>query len=56
MIDKETIIQRCFIIAMWARKRGEASLKGDHKGIERCDIIIDREIDKLVRLVKDDRN
>lgn len=53
-MDKETIIQKCYGIASWAKVRGQATLDKNEKEFSRCDAALDGLIKKFVEYIKNE--
>ncbi len=54
MENNETIIQKCYGISHWAVLRGRATLRKDMKEFDRCDVIVNDLVQKLVKVIKDE--
>ena len=52
-MNNEQIIQKCYGITHWAVRRGRATLRKDQKKFERCDIIINGLVKKLIKVCKE---
>jgi len=50
----EQIIQKCYAISHWAVLRGRATLKRDKKEFDRCDVIVNDLVEKLLKVIKDE--
>jgi hypothetical protein len=54
MNNTEQIIQKCYGITHWAVLRGRATLKKDRREFDRCDVIVNDLVQKLIKVIKDD--
>lgn len=50
----EQIIQKCYGIAHWASLRGRATLRKDQKEFDRCDVIVNDLVQKLIEVIKNE--
>jgi len=53
-MNNEQIIQKCYAITHWASLRGRATLRRDKKEFERCDVIVNDLVKKLIKVIKDE--